>query len=228
MLLANRRHRLLFLAIAGMDVAWVLPFVLTWVAYSARYRGMPPASSYASLLLNPLVLFLLCWAAMILYLFLADLLNRQELDTPARELAILGLLLSTSLIAIRLLYPAAPLASTSITGGTRDSRPNSPQRFARRYSFWQSTPTLDPVVIATDRGGPVLQRRRYVSFPACSSVIRRYSAHYPGRAAGSRRHPRFLCSSSLFGLPLLCWRDDEKVDRATAPERSCPGRALLS
>ena len=111
MLLANRRHRLLFLAIAGMDVAWVLPFVLTWIAYTSRHLGTSLAFPYTPLLLDPLILFLVCWATMILYLFIADLLNRLELDTPARELAILGLLLSTSLIAIRLLlYPTAPLS----------------------------------------------------------------------------------------------------------------------
>ncbi len=109
MLLGNRRHRLLFLALAGMDVAWFLPFPLTWAAFSVQRQGDLAAFSPASLLLRPLPLFLLCWGAMICYMFLADLLNRQELGSPARELVILGLLLGTSLIAARLLlYSTAP------------------------------------------------------------------------------------------------------------------------
>ncbi len=154
MLLANRRHRLLFLAIAGMDVAWIVPFVLTWIAYARRYLGIPPASPYAPLLLNPLILFLICWAAMILYLFLADLLNRLELETPARELAILGLLLVTSLIAIRLLlYPTAPLfdlrwladTATAVLNFTTTIRPPLLVLAVNAYLWIR-------VAIATDRG----------------------------------------------------------------------------
>ena len=154
MLLANRRHRLLFLALAGMDVAWFLPFVLTWAAYSRQHRGAVAASPFASILLEPLPLFLLCWSAMILYLFLADLLNRLELETPGRELAILGLLLGTSLVAIRLLlYPQAPAldlnwladSASAVFNFTSAFRPPLLLLLVNAYLWIR-------VAVATDRG----------------------------------------------------------------------------
>lgn len=154
MLLANRRHRMLFLALAGMDVAWFLPFVQVWAAYSRQARGGEPASPLVSAILEPLPLFLLCWTTMIVYLFLADWVNRLELESPGREVVILALLLGTSLLAIRLiLYPAAPLGDFTWLAETASALFNFTAAFQPHLLILVTNAYLwIRVAIATDRG----------------------------------------------------------------------------
>lgn len=154
MLLANRRHRMLFLALAGMDVAWVLPFIQSWAAYARQARGGAPASPIASAILEPLPLFLLCWSALIVYLFLADWINQLALETPGRELVILTSLIGTSLLAIRLiLYAAAPLGDLRWLADTASALFNSTAAFQPPLLILVVNAYLWlRVSIATDRG----------------------------------------------------------------------------
>ena len=107
MILTNRRLRLLYLALAGMDMAILLPWLTNISIFWAR-NGDPSARQLqAHLTQNPILLFLLFWGVMIAYMLLADLLNRWELSNGLRAVAILGVLAITSLLAVRLLlYPA--------------------------------------------------------------------------------------------------------------------------
>lgn len=114
MLLTNRRYRLLFMSLAGMEVAWFLPFALTMLARGQV--GMMARSELATMQLGrltgvtPLIAVLLTWAILLLYMLVADLLNRRLIDSPQRELILLGAVVVTTLVSIRvLLYPTIPL-----------------------------------------------------------------------------------------------------------------------
>lgn len=120
MLLTNRRHRLLFIALAGMEVAWLLPFVMLLLArWQAAMLGDPVRSDGARGLdlilgLSPLAAFLLFTAIMLLYMLMTDLLNTRLVDSPQRELVLLGVVLATMLWSVRLLlYPNVGLSNLS-------------------------------------------------------------------------------------------------------------------
>jgi hypothetical protein len=110
MLLTNRRHRILFMALAAMEVAWFLPFALTLFI-----RMQPDAVALPALLLKsgewaPLIFFALCWGTLLLYLLAADLLNRHQIDFPQRELTVIALIIVTFLLTTRLfLFPTLAL-----------------------------------------------------------------------------------------------------------------------
>lgn len=107
----NRRHRLLFLALAGMDVAWSLPWVDFFVG--RWFNHLPDAVGIAAWLQSPLFLFLFFWAALVGYMTCADWLNRRGFDSPRRELVIIALVLVTTLLGeIILVY-----GPRSATGG---------------------------------------------------------------------------------------------------------------
>jgi hypothetical protein len=103
MLTGNRRHRLLFIALAGMDVAWSLPFALTVLARWSPQPGLGMTPS-------PAALFIFCWSIILGYMLCGDWLNRRSFGSPWRELAILGLVTATSLLGERLLvFGALPV-----------------------------------------------------------------------------------------------------------------------
>ena len=94
---ANRRHKLLFIALAGMDVAWSLPWVDFLVA---RWFGIPTLDSdIGAVLQSPLLIFLYFWAALLGYMLAADWLNRRQVSSPMRELWIIALVVLTTLLA---------------------------------------------------------------------------------------------------------------------------------
>ena len=89
MLTANRRHRLLFVALAAMDVAATLPIVLAVLArplFAAGGAGWALAFGFF-------------WAVLLGYLLAADLLNKWGVESPGREAALFGLVLVTTLLA---------------------------------------------------------------------------------------------------------------------------------
>lgn len=110
MLLTNRRHRILFITLAAMEVAWFLPFAMTaFIRMQADFVQLP-ALLYYSGEWAPIVLFAICWGALLLYLLSADLLNQRQLEFPQRDLIMLGIVLGTFLLSIRLLiFPTLPL-----------------------------------------------------------------------------------------------------------------------
>jgi hypothetical protein len=128
MLIANRRHRLLFIALAGMDVAWSLPYALIFVArWQAQTQVLPRADA-----LNALTIFIFCWAVILSYMLAGDWLNRRTFGSPLREVLIFALVLITSLLGERLLvYRNAPLwdvtwlvdSATAIIDFTEGIRP---------------------------------------------------------------------------------------------------------
>lgn len=113
MILSNRRHRILYISLAAMDVACLLPYVLTWIYRARRWDEFPLRALSAQVLANPLALFVFCWLLMIGYMVAADLINRRQLDSPQREIVIIGLVIATSFAGIRLfLYPPTGVTDT--------------------------------------------------------------------------------------------------------------------
>lgn len=107
MLLTNRRHRLLFISLAAMEVAWFLPFALTVFIRMQRQSAPTEVVQLPALLLYsgawaPLVFFAFCWGILILYLISADLINRARLDFPMREALMLLIVIGTFLFGVRL------------------------------------------------------------------------------------------------------------------------------
>ncbi|MEZ4708599.1 MAG: DUF4129 domain-containing protein [Caldilineaceae bacterium] len=150
MLLTNRRHRLIFIFLAGMEVAWFLPFVLT---LAARWRPemlrMNEAATQAldNLLgAPPLAMVLLFWLTLLGYMLAADLLNRWLILSPQREVVLLALTLLTMLGSIRLtLYPTAALFDLSWVGSAFGSvfnytagwRPELALIIANGFLWWR-------------------------------------------------------------------------------------------
>lgn len=112
MLLTNRRHRLLFAGLAVLEVSWYTP-VLAWLlAYWAPRSPFGGFERLAVITQQPLLAIGLIWAAMLIYMLLVDTLNRRGVDSPLRELIVLGAFLITSgLAAMVLLHPPQQWAS---------------------------------------------------------------------------------------------------------------------
>lgn len=119
MLLGNRRLRILYLALAGMETAWLLPFVLTWISRSRVWHEfrLPVVAKYV--LDQPLAIFGVCWLTMVVYMLATDLMDRREVDTPRRELIIVSLVVVSSVAGVRLLLH--PLASYADMGWLYDT-----------------------------------------------------------------------------------------------------------
>lgn len=103
MLLTNRRHRILFAALAAMEIAWFLPFALTMFIHWQNGVVQPGTRLFYGTGNTPYLLFLVCWGVLLLYLLGADLLNRRQIDFPQRELIMIGVMIGAFLVAVRLL-----------------------------------------------------------------------------------------------------------------------------
>lgn len=103
MLLTNRRHRLLFAALAAMEIAWFLPFALTFFIHWQGGVAQPGTRLLYGGGNTPYWLFLVCWGVLLLYLLGADLLNRRRIDFPQRELVMIGVMIGAFLLAVRIL-----------------------------------------------------------------------------------------------------------------------------
>jgi hypothetical protein len=92
MLLANRRLALIYFCLAAMEVAWFTPYLLLF------YWGAPGLSTwgvYAALL-----------AVLLAWMVALDFLSRRQVTSPRFELAVLGLVVLSSVGLVRaLLYP---------------------------------------------------------------------------------------------------------------------------
>ncbi len=110
MMLTNRRIRLLFLCLAGMDVAVLLPWLRVMFGLLAR-NGNPVGEAITDLLdTSPLWVFLGVWSLLIFYMVCADLLDRAGLESGARAAILFGMVAVSSLLSIRLLlYPSVDL-----------------------------------------------------------------------------------------------------------------------
>lgn len=121
MLLTNRRHRTLYIALAGMEMGWILPYILLFIHFwsgglnGARLQalGAEEATRHLSGVLgaSPLALYAAFLGTMLLYMLAADLLNRFYVESPWREAIMALLILGTSLLMVRVaLYPASGLS----------------------------------------------------------------------------------------------------------------------
>ena len=116
MLLTNRRHRLLHLAVAGMEVGWIAPWALLLIRFWQRRLAVTLLEESGALetvaaldnirSMPPVAFFLLLFLLMIVYMLAADMLNQRQIDSPLRELIMLALVVGTSLVVVRtLIYP---------------------------------------------------------------------------------------------------------------------------
>ncbi|MEZ4660079.1 MAG: hypothetical protein R2911_21185 [Caldilineaceae bacterium] len=166
MLLTNRRHRFIFIFLAGMEVAWFLPFVLT---LAARWRpDMLRMNAGATQALDnllsapPAAMVLLFWLALLGYMLVADLLNQRLILSPQRELVLLALTLLTMLGSIRLtLYPTAALfdlswvssAFGSVFNYTAGWRPELAMIIANAFLWWRVAMNSGRELSLSQRGG---------------------------------------------------------------------------
>lgn len=105
MILTNRRHRLIFICLAGMEMAWLTPLLLLLLYAQRRWRG-----DLALPVPTPLALFGVLWISLLLLMLALDVLQKRDLESPRFEFSVLALLLLTSLLAIRFgLYTRALL-----------------------------------------------------------------------------------------------------------------------
>jgi hypothetical protein len=110
MILGNRRLRLLYLSLAGMDMAALLPWLTVLSIFWARSGNAQAQILESWLTQNPLLLFIVFWATMQFYMVIGDLLNQWEIPGGLHAVAIVGVLALTSLLGVRLfLYPTMAL-----------------------------------------------------------------------------------------------------------------------
>jgi hypothetical protein len=96
MLLTNRRLGLLYFCLAGMEIAWITPFFLIF------YQSLAATS--------PTVVFVGLFGTLLTFILVLELLNLLQADWPFYELAVVGLILITSLLFVRFwLYGGLPL-----------------------------------------------------------------------------------------------------------------------
>src|SRR5687768_8069420 len=103
MILTNRRLRLLYLSLAAMDMAVLLPWLTILVTYWARNGNAHALRLEAMLTQSPILLFVIFWATMIFYMLLTDLLGEWDLSGALHPVAVLCALTITSLLAVRFL-----------------------------------------------------------------------------------------------------------------------------
>jgi len=100
-----------------MEMAWLTPLLLLFLQARRVWRAdlaLPPPS--------PLALFAVLWASLLLLMLMLDILQRRDLESPQFELSVLGLLLLTTLLAIRFgLYSRAPLTDAAWLRNTADA-----------------------------------------------------------------------------------------------------------
>jgi hypothetical protein len=89
-----------------MDMAALLPWLANLSVLWARNGNSRALLLESTLAQNPLLLFAGLWATMVLYMLMADLLNRWEVSGGLYAALIIGVLTLTSLLGVRfLLYP---------------------------------------------------------------------------------------------------------------------------
>jgi hypothetical protein len=103
MLLSSRRVALLYICLAGMETAWFTPILLLVTLGSARW--------------TPVSLYLGLTATLLAWILLLDWLSRKGPRSPGYELLVLGLIILSSLLTIRVaLYPGLPVTDLRWVG----------------------------------------------------------------------------------------------------------------
>lgn len=104
MLLTNRRLRLLFIALAGMEAAVFTPYLLLLLHWMGSRWGESGRAA-------PLGLFLGIWAGLLGMMLALEMLGRSRLSTTAYNLSVVLLVLVTGLLGVRLLiYGNVPIS----------------------------------------------------------------------------------------------------------------------
>lgn len=98
MIFTNRRVRLIFIALAGMEAAVLVPFLLLLFRVEWLWR-----EGTAPLGMSPVALLLFVWLGLLGMIAAIDLLGRSRLSDQHYRLAIVGLVLATGLLGVRLL-----------------------------------------------------------------------------------------------------------------------------
>jgi hypothetical protein len=120
MLLTNRRHRTLYIALAGMEMGWMLPYILLFIHFwsqtgdRTRLQALGAETAARNLTgllgVTPLALYAAFLGTMLLYMLAADLLNKSYVESPWREIVMALIVLGTSLLMVRVaLYPVSGL-----------------------------------------------------------------------------------------------------------------------
>ena len=224
MLLTNRRHRLLHLAVAGMEVGWIAPWALLVDSLLAtpagchapggkrgagdgRGAGQHPVHAARRLLS-------LALALMVFYMLAADMLNQRQIDSPLRELIMLALVVGTSLVVVRtLIYPTVSATDwewlANVTGVAlqlhRRTTTRSDRAGHQRLSLVPSR--------LQHRPRPDLLRRGAELPPRPADLRRRRGAACPASTASRLRHRLlFFALFLIFGLTAVAIaRIDEKA-----------------
>ncbi len=116
-MLLNRRLRLLFICMAGMDVVVFTPFFLLLLGMPLLWRAgeMPPRLA----ILTPLAWM---WPSILAAMLVLEVLNRRRVGDRAYFALTLGLMVTSTLLAVRLiLHPGAGLADWGWVADTADT-----------------------------------------------------------------------------------------------------------
>jgi hypothetical protein len=116
MLLSNRRLRLLFGCLAGMEMAILSPFVLLLYSRPGLWQDVtPPRFSGTGL-------FVQLWITLLVMIFIVDLLNRSRITNVQYGLAVMGAVVVGSFVGVRLfVYADLPLTDLRWIGRTIDA-----------------------------------------------------------------------------------------------------------
>jgi hypothetical protein len=105
MLIADRRLRTIFIALAGMEAAVTTAYLLLLFHYEWLWRQAATLLAVA-----PLTLLLSLWVGFLGMIIAVDLLGHSKLSDTGYRLAVLGLVLATALVGTRLfIYPHVAL-----------------------------------------------------------------------------------------------------------------------
>jgi len=109
MLLSDRRRGLIYFCLAGMEIAWITPFVA--LLFHLQGQGS-----------SPMVVFGRLFAVLLVWMLALEFLNRLRVDSPGYELTVLGLIVLSSLLLVRFwLYGGAPVPDFSWLRNTLDA-----------------------------------------------------------------------------------------------------------
>jgi len=98
MLLTHRRLGLLYFCLAGMEIAWITPFFLLF------YHPLADMSAW--------IVFVGLFGTLLVFMLILELLNLLQVDWPFYELAVVSLILISSLLFVRFwLYGDMPVGN---------------------------------------------------------------------------------------------------------------------
>ncbi len=98
MLLTHRRLGLLYFCLAGMEITWITPFFLLF------YHPLADMPAW--------IVFVGLFGSLLVFMLMLELLNLLQVDWPFYELAVVGLILVSSLLFVRFwLYGDMPLGN---------------------------------------------------------------------------------------------------------------------